>query len=110
GLTLEKRLFDRWSASLEIFYAFVGSPPGLRLSDAVGLTAGVAYRPLPALAVSVFLDAETRVGPKQDTPVDLRLQAEYAIAKTVRVVGSVIRGFTDASPRWGATAGVVFDF
>lgn len=110
GVSFEKKVVEKWIGSLDVFYTFMGSPPGTHLSDAAGWSLGLSYRPRPTLALSTYFDGATAIDPSQDSPLELRLQAEYALRKTIKVTGALIKGLSNSSPTWGTAVGVVFEF
>lgn len=110
GVTFEKTLVERWTALLELSYTFVGSPAGTHLSDAAEWLLGLSYRPRRPLAISGYVNGATTVNTRQDNPLELRLQADYALGKIVKITGSITKGLSNASPRWGMTLGIVLEF
>jgi hypothetical protein len=110
GGSLRYRLVDRWIASLDLFYTFVGSPSGAHLSDAAGWSLGLTYRPRSDLALSAYFDGATTINGDQDNPLELRFQPEYAITNTIKVMGAVTTGLTNGAARWSTSLGIVFEF
>jgi len=110
GISFEKKLAEQWVGSLDVFYTFVGSPAGTHLSDAAGWLLGISYRPQPVLAISAYFGGATTIDARQDDPLDLRLQVEYALSKATKITGAMIKGLSNAAPHWGTALGIVFEF
>jgi hypothetical protein len=107
---LTKKLSERWTASLEVSYTFVGSPRHLRLDNSFGWTIGPTYGATPTLRLSAYVEGATAVVPGTQNPLDLRWAAEYDLTERVLVTSSVTKGFSDGSPAFGISAGLGFRF
>jgi hypothetical protein len=62
------------------------------------------------LAVFAFLEGSTAISPGQPDPVELRVGAEYRLAKALKLTGGVTRGLTDGAADWGLSAGLSLRF
>ncbi|HEV8586942.1 MAG TPA: transporter [Methylomirabilota bacterium] len=110
GVDLSKRLVDRVVGFLTLSYTFIGDPPGTNLRNSFGWSVGGAYEVTRPFSVFAFLDGSTAVTPGQTDPVELRLGAEYALMRGLKLMGSVTRGLTDGAADWGVSAGVALRF
>ncbi len=110
GVDLSKRLIDRLYGYLTLSYTFVGDPPGTDFRNSFGWSVGAAYSIAPPLAVFAFLDGSTAISPGQSDPVELRVGAEYRLAKALKLTGAVSRGLTDGAADWGLSAGLTLRF
>src|SRR6267378_2576074 len=50
------------------------------------------------------------ISPYQSDPVELRVGAEYRLAKALKLTGAVTRGLTDGAADWGLSAGLTLRF
>ena len=110
GVEITKKIVNDWSASVELGYTFVGSPPRQRFDDAFGWLVGVRYDVTKVLGVGAFLEGATAVARHEDDPLEARVEVQYKVAKRLTIVGGAIAGFSNASPAFGVTAGVQYRF
>ena len=110
GVDLSKQLIDRLFGYLTLAYTFIGDPPGTNFRNSFGWSVGAAYAVTPSVPVFAFLDGATAITPGQSDPIELRVGAEYRIARAVKVTGSVTRGLTDGAADWGLGAGLTVRF
>jgi hypothetical protein len=110
GANLTKKLSERWTATLEVSYTFVGSPPRLRLDNSFGWTIGPTYAVTPAFRLSAYIEGATAVVPGTQNPLDFRWAAEYDLTERVLVTGSATKGSSDGSPAFGISAGLGYRF
>ena len=110
GVDLSKQLIDRLFGYLTLAYTFIGDPPGTHLRNSFGWSVGAAYAVTPSLPVFAFLDGATAITPGQSDPIELRVGAEYRIARALKLTGSVTRGLTDGAADWGLGAGLTVRF
>ena len=110
GAGLSKTFFERYTAYLDLFYTFIGSPPGANLSNSFGWDIGAAYQVTKPFSVFGFLEGSTAIAPGQADPVELRAGAEYKLTSAFKVTGSVTKGLTDGAPDYGFSLGFVLRF
>ncbi len=110
AVDVSKRLIDSLFGYLSLSYTFLGSPPGSDLRDTFGWSLGAAYGVIPLLSVFAFLEGATAPAPGQADPVDLRLGAEFKLAKALKLTGAVTRGLTKGAADWGVSAGLALRF
>jgi len=110
GVDLSKEIFERTSAYLTLAYTFVGSPRGADLRDTFSGSIGAAYALARPLSVFAFLDGATAIARGQDDPLELRVGAEYRLARFLKLTGSGMAGLTDGSADWGFSAGFALRF
>lgn len=110
GVDVSKRLIEKLVGFLGLSYTFVGDPPGTDLRDSFGWSIGAAYLVMPPLSVFGFLEGSTAIGRGQADPVEMRVGAEYKLAKAVKATGSVTRGLTDGAADWGVSLGLGLRF
>jgi hypothetical protein len=110
GVDLSKEVWDRTSAYVTLAYTFFGSPRGETLRDSFAGSIGAAYTVFRPLSVYAFLDGATAIAPGQDDPLEVRVGAEYRLAKFVKLTGSAMKGLSDGSADWGFSAGVALRF
>jgi hypothetical protein len=84
--------------------SFIGSPPGADLDNSLGWSIGGAYAVARPFSVFAFLDGSTVIAPGQDNPLELRVGAEFRIIKALNLTGSFMKGLSDGSADWGASA------
>jgi len=105
GVDLSKAFLERASAYLTLAYTFVGSPRGADLRDTFAGSVGAAYAVTRPFSVFAFLDAATAIAPGEQNPLEMRIGAEYRLAKFLKLTASGMKGFSNGSADWGFTAG-----
>lgn len=110
GLDLSKHLVGPLYGYLTLAYAFIGDPPGTDFRDSFGWSVGLAYSITPPFSVFAFLDGATAITPGQSDPIELRIGAEYALTRMVKLTGAVTRGLTDGAADWGVSGGLSLRF
>lgn len=106
GVTLTKRLGERWTTSLDLSYAFIGSPPRTHLDNSFAWSVGVSYRVLSSLRLSTNLEGATAVARGEQDPLDLRFAADYKLTKIFEITAGGLVGLSDGSPDFGVLAGI----
>ena len=104
GVELSKRLVDRLTGFLSLSYTFVGDPAGLDLRDSFGWSIGADFAVTPPISVFAVLEGSTAIDPSQQDPLELRVGAEFRLAKGLSLTGAVSRGLSDGSADWGVSA------
>ncbi|HKA13426.1 MAG TPA: transporter [Myxococcota bacterium] len=110
GVDLSKSFLERASAYLTLAYTFIGEPHGVNLHDTFAGSIGAAYALARPFSVFAFFDGATAISPGQDDPLELRVGAEYRVAKFLKLTASGMKGLSDGSADWGATAGLALRF
>ncbi len=109
GLGLDKKL-GKWTTSLDAYYVFVGSPPGITLHNSVGWSGRVAYDATPSLRVVGALEGATAVVRHEPNPLDVRITAELTASDRVKLKAGVLKGLSNGSPNVGVLAGLEVSF
>jgi hypothetical protein len=109
GLGLDKKL-GKWTPSLDAYYVFVGSPPGITLHNSVGWSGRVAYDATPSLRVVGALEGATAVVRHEPNPLDVRITAELKASDRVKLKAGVLKGLSNGSPNFGVLAGLEVSF
>ena len=107
---MSKLLVGSLSGYLELAYTFIGEPPGTTLHNSFGWSLGAAYAIAQPFAVFGFLEGATAIAPGQETPLDLRVGAEWKVAKAVKLTGAVMRGLTKGTADWGVSGQLTLRF
>jgi hypothetical protein len=110
GVDLSKQVMERLFGYLTLAYTFIGDPPGTNLRNTFGWSVGAAYAVTTRFPLFAFLDGATAITPGQSDPVELRVGAEYRLARALKLTGSVTRGLTDGAADWGLGAGLTLRF
>lgn len=110
GVDLSKRLLERLFGYVTVAYTFIGDPPGTEFRNSFGWSVGAAYEVVRPLSVFAFIDGSTAISPGQTDPIELRVGADYALTKALKLTGSVSRGLTDGAADWGVSAGLRLRF
>jgi Putative MetA-pathway of phenol degradation len=110
GVDLSKTFLDRLGVYVTLAYTFIGSPPGEDFNNSFGWSIGAAYAVARPFSVFAFLDGSTAIAPGQDNPLELRVGAEFRIIKALKLTGSFMKGLSDGSADWGASAGLALRF
>jgi len=110
GVDVSKLLVGSLSGYLELAYTFIGEPPGTTLHNSFGWSVGAAYAIAQPFAVFGFLEGATAIAPGQETPLDLRVGAEWKVAKAVKLTGAVMRGLTKGTADWDVSGQLTLRF
>ena len=110
GVDLSKAFLERASGYLTLAYTFVGSPHGADLRDSFAWSVGAAYAVTHPFSIFAFLDGATAIARGQDDPLELRVGAEYRLARFLKLNGSAMAGFTNGSADYGFTAGLALRY
>jgi hypothetical protein len=110
GVDVSKLLVGHLSGYLTLAYTFIGEPPRTTLHNSFGWSVGAAYQVAEAFAIFAFLDGATAIAPDQEDPLDIRLGAEWKLARALKLTGAVTRGLTKGSADWDVYAGLTLRF
>ena len=110
GAGLSKTFMERYTAFVDLFYTFIGSPPGANLDNSFGWDIGAAYQITKPLSVFGSLEGSTAIAPGQADPLELRFGAEYKLTSTFKLTGSVTKGLTDGAADYGFGLGFGWRF
>jgi hypothetical protein len=110
GVDVSKLLVGNLSGYVTLAYTFIGEPPGTTLHNSFGWSVGAAYAVAQPFAVFAFLEGATAIAPGQEDPLDLRIGAEWKLAKALKLTGAVTRGLTNGSADWDVYAGLTLRF
>jgi len=89
-------------------YKFRGDPPGVNLNDSWLAFMGGNYRLTPAFRTGLDLYYQQALFSGADDQVELSVFLGYKLSNTQFLRSYLIKGFSDASPDWGAGVYITF--
>ena len=110
GLEASKRLNAQWTVFSDIYYTFIGSPPGTDLNDETTFDIGLGYDLTADDILSVFYTEKTALLDGRPDPRDLDFNWEHKLNKTTKFFTGFSVGLSDGSPDFGVTGGMAFRF
>jgi len=110
GVDVSKLLVGSLSGYLTLAYTFIGEPPGTTLHDSFGWSVGATYAVAQPFAIFAFLDGATAIAPGQEDPLDIRVGAEWKLAKALKLTGAVTRGLSKGTADWDVYGGLTLRF
>ena len=110
GLEAGKTLNAFWSLYADIYYTFIGEPPGTDLDNEVAFNVGAGYNLTDETSASLFYQERTALVDGRDNPRDIFLALNHELNNTTDVFGGVSFGVSDGSPDFGVTAGTKYRF
>lgn len=83
-------------------YRVYGDPPGIELDDVFFGSLGGIFKLSPETSAGLVFDYRNNIVPRTDPQRDLTAFVMRKLGKRYKVQGYAARGFSDASPDWGA--------
>lgn len=110
GLEAGKLVAPGWTILADLYYTFIGSPPGAHLNDEVAADVGFA-RPLNReTTLTVLLEESSALVSGEPAPADLSGTLDFKLNRELGAFGGVLLGLSDGSPDYGFRAGGSYRF
>jgi hypothetical protein len=110
GLEFGKSVAPGWTLLADVYYTFIGSPPGTKLDNQTAFDAGFARRLREDLTLTALFEGSNALVPGESAPADLRALLDYKLDARSRVLGGALVGLSDGSPDYGVTFGGSYRF
>lgn len=106
GLEFSKTLDEKWALFFDMYYTFIGDPPGIDLDNEFAFSIGAGYPCDEVNSVSFLYEERTALVDGEDNPRTLSFYLSHALEKWTSVFGGISIGLSDGSPDIGLTAGL----
>ena len=110
GLESSKNLNELWSTYIDLYYTFIGEPPGTDLDDQFTFDGGVGYNLTEKTMATLFYREQTALVDDEDNARDVILGLNHMIDDATKIYGKSSFGLTDGSPDWTLIGGIAYLF
>jgi hypothetical protein len=105
GVQLDKEVTSEWTAFLDLYYTFIGSPPGQELQNETAWDFGVSHLIDRDVWLTVQFDASNALVEGTSAPRDLRATVDDKLDAETKVYFGGLVGLTQGSPQLGLLVG-----
>ena len=98
GLESSKNFDQLWSGYLNLYYTFIGEPPGRELDNEFTFSIGVGYQIRPSTQATLFYRESTALVDDQDNPRTVSLGLNHKLTNETMIYGSTGFGVSEGSP------------
>jgi hypothetical protein len=110
GLEFGKRVIPEWTVLADLYFTFIGDPPGTDLNNQVAADIGFSHPVGKDLTAMVFLEGSNALVSGQPAPLDLRGTLDYKLGEQGSAFVGGLVGLSDGSPDYGLSLGGSFRF
>lgn len=110
GLELGKVIVSRWTFLADVYYSFIGDPPGTDLENQVAFDFGF-WHPLGEVwNLTVLFEGSNALVSGDPAPRDVRATLDGGFDERSRIFAGVLLGLSDGSPDYGLSVGGSYRF
>ncbi len=110
GMETVKTLSEFWLLYFDLYYSFIGDPPGTNLNNQFSYDFGLGYNLDDDTMMTLFYKESTALVSSQDNPRELIMGVNHRVDRTMIVYGNAAFGLTEGSPDWALTCGLSYLF
>ncbi|HXT00232.1 MAG TPA: transporter [Elusimicrobiota bacterium] len=105
GLEFGKKVVEDWTLLADVYYTFIGSPPGTSLKNETAFDFGFSHPLRADLTLTGLYEQSTALVSGESDPQDLRALVDWKLDDLSRLAGGVLVGLSNGSPDYGFTFG-----
>lgn len=110
GIEFGKRVVPGWTVLADLYYTFIGDPPGEDLNNQVAADIGFSHPLGKDWTSTVLFEGSNALVSGQPAPLDLRGILDYKLGEQGSLFGGGLVGLSNGSPDYGLSLGGSYRF